>query len=181
MSRVGNLPIEIPPGITLEKNQGEIIVRGTKGVLSLSLPTSIDLSVEADKAYVKTKNKNVKNLHGLIRTLINNAIIGTTKGWEKTVELVGVGYRVAGGGNEITLTVGFSHPVKFTAPKDIVFNIKDNTKITISGIDKQLVGEVAARIRSVRPPEPYKGKGIRYAGEIVRKKAGKAVKTATTS
>lgn len=181
MSRIGNVPVSIVKGVTVEKHDGEVVVRGPKGELRLTIPPEITCTVEGENVKVAAVSDDtyVKGLHGLMRTLINNAIIGVTTGWEKTVELVGVGYRVSGGGQKITLNVGFSHPVDVTAQTHITFTIKDNTKITISGFDKKLVGETAAKLRSIRPPEPYKGKGIRYLGEVVRKKAGKAVKTTT--
>lgn len=181
MSRIGNQPIEIPAQVSFEKKADQLLVRGPKGLVMVVIPESIAVDTQNNPVKISvTKNDTyTKSLHGLLRSLINNAVIGVTKGWEKRVELVGVGYRATGGSSEVTLNVGFSHPVVVKAPKDITFAISDNTKITISGIDRKVVGEMAATLRAVKPPEPYKGKGIRYAGEIVRKKAGKAVKAAT--
>lgn len=178
MSRVGKMPITIPAGVTVEKRVGEVVVKGAKGMLALPIDWRFRVEVKDDQLTVTPSdyNREASHLHGLTRALLSNAVIGVVKGWEKTVELVGVGYRAQGGGREVTLTVGFSHPVKLTAPADTTFTISDNTKITVSGIDKKVVGELAAEIRAVKPPEPYKGKGIRYHDEVVRKKAGKAVK-----
>lgn len=183
MSRIGKMPITIPIGVTIEKKEGEVVVKGARGSLTLPIDRRFLVDMKDNQVMV-TAPKNsgeVKHLHGLIRSLIANAVIGVVKGWEKSVELIGVGYRAQGGGSEVTLTVGFSHPVKITASKDTLIAITDNTKITISGIDKKEVGETAAMIRAVKPPEPYKGKGIRYRGEVVRKKAGKAVKAVGTT
>lgn len=179
MSRIGKTPIQIPDGVTLESGPDIVTVKGPKGTLTVLLPSRLSLNVDGKVARVEVAHMDriTSSLHGLTRTLVANAIVGVTKGWEKTVELVGVGFRATGAGKQITLTVGFSHPVNVTAPDGISFTIADN-KITVSGIDKKDVGEVAANLRKIRPPEPYKGKGIRYLGEVVRKKAGKAVKAA---
>lgn len=178
MSRIGNSPITVPTGVTLTQKAGVVQVAGSKGTLQIVVPEGFSLEVKDDIAQVRMDDQNRANIHGLFRALVQNAVVGVTGGWEKTLELVGVGYRAAGGGAELTLQVGFSHPVKVSAPKDVTFKVIDNTKVVISGIDKKVVGEVAAGIRSIKPPEPYKGKGIRYLGEIVRKKAGKVVKAA---
>lgn len=180
MSRIGVVPITIPETVTINQKGDLVTVKGPKGIVTVSVPESIEVSIAGSVVQVKPKHADalVKNLHGLLRTLIQNAVSGTVTGWEKSVELVGVGYRASGGGRELNLTVGFSHPVKVTAPETITFTITDNTKITVRGVDKKLVGEIAAKLRAVRPPEPYKGKGIRYQGEVIRKKAGKAVKAA---
>lgn len=178
MSRIGKTLIIIPKEVTL-KQEGDVIeVKGPKGTLKVVMPAYLQLAITPTQVEVKIKEGNeLYNIHGLFRSILFNMIVGVTQGWQKTVELIGVGYRATGGGNEVTLQVGFTHPVKIAAPKDVSFQIVD-TRIIISGIDKIVVGETAARIRAVRPPEPYKGKGIRYLGEIVRKKAGKAVKAA---
>jgi len=179
MSRIGKQPVELPAGVTVTQEDATLTVRGAKGTVSVVVPQPVTVIINGNTVQfeVGSQEKDVRSLHGLVRSLVNNAVLGVSKGWEKQLELVGVGYRVAGGGNEITLTVGFSHPVKFTAPAGITFAIKDN-KIVVSGVDKKIVGEVAAQVRHIRPPEPYKGKGIRYANEVVRRKAGKAVKAA---
>ena len=179
MSRIGNMTIDLPPGVTLEIMAGKAVIKGAKGMLELPIDPAIKVTVAGSiLTVVNNRGDEAKNLHGLTRALLGNAVVGVTKGWDKTVELVGVGYRAQGGGSEVTLIVGYTHPVKITAPKDVTFTISDNTKIKIDGPDKKIVGEIAAQIRSVKPPEPYKGKGIRYLGEVVRKKAGKAVKAA---
>ncbi len=177
MSRIGKTPISLPKGVTVAQTNSQVNIVGPKGQLQVESPKNLQLEVGVDAITVQTKDEAVtKATHGLYRAILQNAITGVTQGWTKQLELVGVGYRVLGGGQELTLNVGFSHPVKFSAPAGITFQILDNTKFVVVGVDKQLVGEVAARIRSTKPPEPYKGKGIRYAGEVVRKKAGKAVK-----
>lgn len=182
--RIGNKPINIPAGITVEKTGNNISVSGPKGILKMEIDPTITWGVEKDektslgKIIVKRKRdeKKVRAMHGLVRNLIANMIVGVVDGWSKNLELVGVGFRVQGGGNQITLNVGFSHPVEIDAPEGITFEILDNTKIRVSGIDKQLVGQTAANIRKVRIPDVYKGKGIRYEGEYVRKKLGKTGK-----
>ena len=157
-----------------------MVVKGPKGSLTLVVPNHLAVKKEASQLVVSVTDSHPdhKSRHGLFRTLVNNAILGVTRGWERHLELVGVGYKAHGGGNEITLNVGFTHQVKVVAPANVSFQVTDNTKITVSGIDKKMVGEIAAKIRAIKPPEPYKGKGIRYTGEVVRKKAGKAVKAA---
>lgn len=179
MSRIGKTAILIPSGVTIQKQgEHEVVVKGPKGEISLTLPEEAMLKILEKEVYVETKGKQKGSLQGTIRALINNAVIGTTQGFTRTVELVGVGYRASGSEQELLLQIGFSHPVKVKAAQNIRFAVSDNTKITISGIDKKQVGETAANLRSLKPPEPYKGKGIRYQGEIVRKKVGKAVKAA---
>lgn len=177
MSRIGNIPVEIPKEITVEVRQDAVMVKGPKGELTVSIPAGI--SVTQDKTTLiaarKRNDSHVKALHGTVVALIQNAIEGVTKGWSKQLELHGVGYRAALQGVGVVLHVGFSHTVTIEPPQGIVFTVTDG-KITVSGIDKHMVGQVAATIRGVRPPEPYKGKGIRYVGEYVRKKAGKSAK-----
>lgn len=182
MSRIGNMPIEIPSGVTVEKKGSEVVVNGPKGNLSQHIDPLISVDVEGEKIVVKRKNdeKKVCALHGLTRSLIANMINGVTEGWSKNLELVGVGFRAQVNGNEITLNVGYSHPVKVVAPKGIIFEVIDNIKIKVSGIDKQLVGQISSNLKKVRIPDVYKGKGIRYEGEYIRKKAGKAAKAGAT-
>lgn len=178
MSRIGKIPVELPPQVTIV-TQGNIVeVQGPKGKLRIPFDTRFKVEVGDTQVMITPVSQATfpKNMYGLMRSLVYNAVTGVAKGWQKTVELVGVGYRATGGGNEVTLTVGFSHPVTITAPVDTTFAIIDGTKITVSGIDKKVVGDLAARLKATKPPEPYKGKGIRYSGEVVRKKAGKAVK-----
>ncbi|MBI2022311.1 50S ribosomal protein L6 [Candidatus Daviesbacteria bacterium] len=178
MSRVGSNPINIPNGVNVEVSGNELTVNGPKGKLQMDLLSQIKVEIEDGKVLVKRKGEDrfSKSAHGLTRSLINNMVLGVTEGWKKDLEMVGVGYRAQGGGDTLTLNVGFSHPVKVLAPVGITFAVSDNTKISVSGIDRNLVGQIAANIRSVKPPEVYKGKGIRYVGEYVRRKPGKAGK-----
>lgn len=178
MSKIGRLPIEIPEGVTVTVVDTMVTVNGSKGTLSFAIPTGITVIVADGKIIVgqhDATKEETKNLFGLTRANIANMVLGVSKGVEKKLELSGVGYRAQASGSELTLSVGFSHPVKMKAPPGITFTVADTT-ITVSGIDKALVGLLAAQIRAVRPPEPYKGKGIKYVGEYIRKKAGKAAK-----
>lgn len=178
MSRIGNAPILIPAGVTVEKAGNKIIVNGAKGQIELVVDSSISLEINKDYILLKRKSeeKKIKALHGLFRSLIANMIFGVSEGWTKNLELVGVGYRAQSSGDKLTLNVGFSHPVEVIAPQGINFQVNDNTKVIVSGSSKDLVGQVAASIRRIKPPEPYQGKGIRYEGEYIRRKAGKAGK-----
>lgn len=178
MSRVGNNPIIVPAGVTVIESGNQLTVNGPKGSLSLNLRPEVKVEQTAGKLVVKRKNEDrlAKSIHGLTRSLINNMVLGVTQGWTKELEMVGVGYRAQGGGEALTLSVGFSHPVTVKAPDGITFAVTDNTKISISGIDRGLVGQVAANLKKIKMPEVYKGKGIRYAGEYIRRKPGKAGK-----
>ena len=178
MSRIGRLPIEIPAGVTVSVTGQDVSVKGAKGELTLAVASPIEVSVEAGQVLVTRPDdeRESRSLHGLTRTLIYNNIIGVTEGYSKGLEVVGTGYRVAQKGGALEFALGFSHPVTFEAPAGVTLTVEGNNKITVSGIDKQAVGEIAANIRKIRPPEPYKGKGVRYAGEVVRRKAGKAGK-----
>ena len=177
MSRIGKLPIEIPSGVTITVGSDEITVKGAKG--ELTVPHLSDVTVTADDGVVKVVRKDdeqiARSQHGLQRTLINNAVEGVTKGFEKRLEVNGVGFRVASSNNELDMALGFSHPVKYKAPEGINIT-NDKMVIIVSGIDKQQVGQVAAEIRSLKKPEPYKGKGIKYADEQILRKAGKTGK-----
>lgn len=177
MSRIGKLPLDIPTGVTITVDLDVVSVKGPKG--ELTVPNLSDVTVVVKDAQLIVTRKDdefvAKSQHGLQRSLINNAIIGVTKGYEKQLEVNGVGFRVSGGGNEIDLLLGLSHPVKYTARDGIDLKV-DKMIITVSGIDKQTVGQTAAEIRSLKKPEPYKGKGIKYVDEILRRKAGKAGK-----
>lgn len=175
MSRIGKLPIEIPAGVDVEVDAGVVRVKGPKGELSQSVSRDLSFEREDSKLLVKrpTDRKDHRALHGLTRTLINNMVLGVTEGFEKRLEIQGVGYRAQLRGKSLELAVGFSHPVKVEAPDGIEFEVPVPTQVVVRGIDKQVVGEIAARIRKVRPPEPYKGKGVRYAGEHVSRKVGK--------
>ncbi len=178
MSRIGNALIEIPSGVSVEQTDRKVVVKGAKGELNITIDPMIMMEVADGQIIVKRKNevKRVKALHGLTRSLLFNMVKGVSEGWVKGLELVGVGYRAQSSGDKLNLTVGYSHPVEILAPEGITFEVKDNTKISVSGIDKILVGQMAANIRKVRPPEPYQGKGIRYQGEHIKRKAGKAGK-----
>lgn len=178
MSRIGKIPVAIPAGVDIKLEGSTLTVKGPKGELTHQIPEQITVTLE-EKEVVVTRNgedRLPRSLHGLTRTLIANMITGVTAGFEKKLEIVGTGYRVAAKGQGIELALGFSHPVVVEPPAGITLAVEGQTKITVSGIDKQQVGEVAANIRKIRKPEPYKGKGIRYAGEHVRRKVGKAGK-----
>lgn len=178
MSRIGNNPVAIPANVEILIEKELLTVKGPKGQLDLTLLPQVKVETEDNKVVVKRKrnDKFSRSAHGLTRSLINNMVQGVTEGWTKNLELVGVGYRAQGGGENLTLNVGYSHPVAVKAPAGVTFAVVDNTKIAVSGIDRALVGQVAANIRAVRSPEVYKGKGIRYTGEYIRRKAGKAGK-----
>lgn len=180
MSKIGKKPILIPSGVTVDVNAGKVLVKGPKGELQRSLPRKIEVNVDGTSVVVSRKDdtKPSLSLHGTLRSLIANMIKGVSEGFEKSLELVGTGFRAEVSGSFLTLTVGFSHPVKIGAPEGITFKV-EKTIITVSGIDKEVVGQVAANIRAVRPPEPYKGKGIKYVEEIIRRKPGKAAAKAT--
>jgi large subunit ribosomal protein L6 len=180
MSRIGKQPVEIPSGVTVDVAGDTVNVKGPGGALSQRVDPDKKVTVADGEVRVErpSDEREHRALHGLTRSLIANMVEGVTKGYEKRLEIQGVGYRAALKGKDIELQVGFSHPVNFPAPQGIEFEVPAPNRITVKGIDKQLVGETAARIRRIRKPEPYKGKGIRYEGEYVRKKAGKAAKTA---
>jgi large subunit ribosomal protein L6 len=178
MSRIGLRPIPIPSGVDVQVDPGKVTVKGPKGELFQPVSPTLNIARENGDLLVTRPNDERKNrqLHGLTRTLISNMVIGVTDGYTKNLEIQGVGYRAALDGKVLVLNVGYSHPVRVDPPEGITFAVETPTRIAVSGIDKQLVGEVAAKVRKTRPPEPYKGKGIRYAGEFVRRKAGKAGK-----
>ncbi|MBA3489825.1 MAG: 50S ribosomal protein L6 [Longispora sp.] len=179
MSRIGRKPIEVPSGVDLAVDGQTVSVKGPKGQLSHVIAEPIKAERGEDgQLYVSRPNdeRKAKELHGLSRTLIANMISGVTTGYKKTLEIQGTGYRVTAKGSDLEFALGFSHPVVVAAPKGITFSVEKPTVFSVEGIDKQQVGEVAANIRKIRPPEPYKGKGVRYQGEIVRRKAGKAGK-----
>jgi large subunit ribosomal protein L6 len=178
MSRIGRLPIDIPSGVTVTADNGVIAVKGPKGELSLTVASPIEVAIADNQVVVTRPNDErlSRSLHGLTRTLISNQIIGVTEGYTKGLEVVGTGYRVAAKGTSLEFALGYSHSITVDPPAGISFTVEGQNKILVSGIDKQAVGEVAANIRKLRKPEPYKGKGIRYEGEVVRRKAGKAGK-----
>lgn len=177
MSRIGKLPITVPSGVEVAINGSDVSVKGPKGELGMSIDGPIEAKLEENIITVMRpdEERESRSLHGLTRTLINNMIVGVTEGYSKKLELHGTGYRVAAKGNDLELQLGFSHSIDVAAPEGIEFAIEGN-KVTVSGIDKQLVGETAANIRKLRITEPYKAKGIRYEGETIRRKAGKAGK-----
>lgn len=179
MSRIGNMPVTIPANVEIDiADDNTVTVKGPKGSLSQRFSARMRIEREDGTILVQRPDNERENrsLHGLTRTLLNNMVIGVTDGYRKDLEIQGVGYRAALEGNVLVLSVGFSHTVRMTPPEGITYALDGVTRLSVSGIDKQVVGEEAARIRRVRPPEPYKGKGIRYAGERVRRKAGKAGK-----
>jgi len=179
MSRIGKMPIPIPSGVEVQIDGTEVTVKGPKGTLSHTLPGGITAQRAEDGSLSVNRpddERDSKALHGLSRTLVANMVTGVTQGYEKKLEIVGVGYRVQAKGSDLEFALGYSHPITIAAPDGISFAVESPTKFAIQGIDKQQVGETAANIRKLRKPEPYKGKGIRYAGEHVRRKAGKAGK-----
>ena len=176
MSRVGRMPIEIPTGVTVTQNEHTLTVKGAKGELTRTFHPDINIAVEENVITVTrpSDGKEHRSLHGLTRALVANMVTGVHEGFTKTLEINGVGYRAAKQGNKLALTLGFSHPVEMEAPAGITIEVPAPNKIVVTGADKEVVGAVAADIRKWRKPEPYKGKGIRYEGEVVRRKAGKA-------
>ncbi|HVX70022.1 MAG TPA: 50S ribosomal protein L6 [Mycobacteriales bacterium] len=178
MSRIGRLPIPVPSGVEVTINGRTITVKGPKGELTHTVvePISVEQSEGTLLVQRPDDERDSKARHGLTRTLVNNMVVGVTEGYSKTLEIVGTGYRVQAKGKDLEFALGFSHPVPVPAPDGITFAVESPTRFSVSGIDKQQVGEVAANIRKIRKPEPYKGKGVRYAGEVVRRKAGKAGK-----
>jgi large subunit ribosomal protein L6 len=178
MSRIGRLPIDVPSGVDVRIDGSAVTVKGPKGELSLTVASPIEVKLEDGQVLVTRPDdeRESRSLHGLTRTLIHNQIIGVTEGYTKGLEIVGTGYRVAQKGNSLEFALGYSHSITVDPPAGITFSVEGNTKLAVHGIDKQQVGEVAANIRKLRKPEPYKGKGVRYAGEVVRRKAGKAGK-----
>lgn len=177
MSRIGKLPIDVPAGVTITVGEIEITVEGPKGKLTVPHLSDVTVTLEGTQAIVTRKDDEriAKAQHGLQRALLFNAVEGVAKGFEKKLEVNGVGYRVSGGGQSIDLALGFSHPVKYTAPEGIQLTV-EKMEITVAGISKQLVGQAAAEIRALKKPEPYKGKGIKYADEVILRKVGKAGK-----
>ncbi len=178
MSRIGKAPIQLPSGVEIKVEGNVVSVKGPKGQLSREISKDMQITIENGALRVTrpTDEREHKALHGLTRSLINNMVEGVTKGYTRALELVGTGYRAAKSGQKLTLSVGFSHPVEFEPPKGIEFTVPAQNQVVVSGIDKEVVGQVAANIRAVRPPEPYLGKGIKYAGEKIRRKEGKTGK-----
>ena len=178
MSRIGRMPIAVPAGVTVEvAENNHVTVKGPKGTLERTLPAEMDIKLEGSEVIVTRPNdlKKMKSLHGLTRTLINNMVVGVTEGYTKELEVNGVGYRASKSGNKLTLNLGYSHPVEMIDPEGLESTV-DGNKIIVKGIDKEKVGQYAAEIRDKRRPEPYKGKGIKYADEVIRRKVGKTGK-----
>jgi large subunit ribosomal protein L6 len=178
MSRIGKLPVAVPSGVDVTLNDSTVHVKGPKGELAQHILPVVTVTIENGQVVVarKSDDKPGRSAHGLTRTLVANMIDGVTKGFRKSLELQGVGFRVNKAGETLNFSLGFSHPVTFAPPEGIAFTVEGTNRVHVDGIDKQRVGQVAAEIRNLRPPEPYKGKGIRYAGEVVKKKLGKAGK-----
>jgi large subunit ribosomal protein L6 len=178
MSRIGRQLITIPENVTVTIDKSIVTVTGPKGTLNLNLPARIEVSIEDKILTVKrlTEDKKTRSNHGAIRALINNMIIGVVTPWQKDLEVRGTGYKASVSGDKLTVIAGYIHPVYITAPKDVAFIVTDETKINVTGLDKTIVGQVASNIRKIRPPEPYKGKGIRYLNEFIKLKAGKTAK-----
>ena len=175
MSRIGNKVIAVPSGVELKLADSTLSVKGPKGELTEALPPEIEVTIENDqiKFSRNEENADIRALHGLARSLVSNMVTGVTTGWAKELEIQGVGYRAEAKGKVLNLLLGFSHPVNMDVPEGLSVSVENNTKVKIEGIDKQQVGQFAANVRSLRPPEPYKGKGVRYSDEYVRRKVGK--------
>jgi len=179
MSRIGRLPISVPSGVSVDIDGSTVTVKGPKGTLSHEVVSPISVNKAEDGTLEVTRpddERMSRSLHGLTRTLVNNMVVGVTDGYTKALEISGTGYRVAAKGSGLEFSLGYSHPVIVEAPEGITFAVESPTKFSVAGIDKQQVGEVAAKLRKLRKPDPYKGKGVRYAGEVIRRKAGKAGK-----
>jgi large subunit ribosomal protein L6 len=178
MSRIGKLAITIPSGVTVDLEGNHVAVKGPKGMLERDLAPELKIIKDDGTLRVVRPNdeKKARELHGLTRTLLNNMVIGVTEGFRKPLEITGVGYRAQLVGKKLQLNLGYSHPIEIDPPEGISFDVESPVKLAVVGIDKELVGHIAARIRATRKPEPYKGKGVRYSGEVIRRKAGKAGK-----
>ena len=178
MSRIGNKVVVLPAGVEIKQDGNNITVKGPKGELTREFSSDIKMNIEGNEVTFTRPNdsKEMKTIHGTTRANFNNMVVGVSEGFQKALELIGVGYRAQVQGNKLTLNVCYSHPVEMTAPEGVTFEVPANTQVIVKGINKEVVGELAANIRGVRPPEPYKGKGIRYVGEFVRRKEGKTGK-----
>ena len=178
MSRIGNKVVVLPAGVEIKQDGNNITVKGPKGELTREFSSDIKMNIEGNEVTFTRPNdsKEMNTIHGTTRANFNNMVVGVSEGFQKALELIGVGYRAQVQGNKLTLNVGYSHPVEMTAPEGVTFEVPANTQVIVKGINKEVVGELAANIRGVRPPEPYKGKGIRYVGEFVRRKEGKTGK-----
>ncbi len=179
MSRIGKKPIPLPKGVKVTVHDGEVLVEGPKGKLSTKLPPGTSIETQDGTLLVKRDDDTYSNMHGLARSLLNNAVNGVTKGFEKELSIVGVGYRAESKGRMVVFTLGYSHPIEFPLPEGINVLVDKQTRLVVSGIDRQKVGQVAANMRALRPPDPYKQKGVRYTGERLKKKVGKTGAGAT--
>ncbi|MGD0697714.1 MAG: 50S ribosomal protein L6 [Terriglobia bacterium] len=178
MSRIGTKPIEIPSGVTVQPEGLALVVKGPKGSLRVALPSGIGVEKHDGRLVTSRQNDEQSALHGLVRSLVANAVHGVTKGFEKHLDIVGIGYRAEAKGKTVVFTLGYSHPIEFPVPEGISISVDKQTHVIVSGTDKQQVGQVAAEIRGLRPPDPYKNKGVRYTGERLKKKVGKAAAAA---
>jgi large subunit ribosomal protein L6 len=178
MSRIGRKLIDVPPGVTVQPEGSAVVVKGPKGVLRVPLPPGIHLEKQDGHLLTRRENDQQSALHGLARSLLANAVRGVTQGFEKHLDIVGIGYRAEAKGKSITFTLGYSHPIEFLVPEGLSITVEKQTHLVVSGADKQQVGQTAAKIRGLRPPDPYKNKGIRYTGERLKKKVGKAAAAA---
>nr|WP_216364194.1 50S ribosomal protein L6 [Enterococcus cecorum] len=178
VSRIGNKVVVLPQGVEVKQNGNEVTVKGPKGELTRTFSEDIKMNIEGNEVTFTRPNdsKEMKTIHGTTRAIFHNMVVGVSEGFQKALELIGVGYRAQLQGSKLVLNVGYSHPVEITAPAGVTFEVPSNTQVVVKGISKEAVGEIAANIRGVRPPEPYKGKGIRYVGEYVRRKEGKTGK-----
>lgn len=174
MSRIGKSPIAVPQGVEVKIDGTNVTVKGPKGTLTKEFQKVVNITMEENKILVSVSDAKYGNIHGLTRTLINNMVVGVSKGFEKTLEINGVGYRASKQGKKLVLNVGYSHPVEFSDSEDVTIEVPNPNTIVVKGIDKQMVGQMAAEIREIKLPEPYKGKGIKYAGEKIARKEGKA-------
>lgn len=179
MSRIGKLPIPLPKGVSVTLDEGRIAVKGPKGQLGRPVVDGVQVVVEGDEILVRrdSDSRHHRAAHGLMRALVNNMVVGVTQGFDRKLEIQGVGYKAEMAGKDLVLHLGYSHPITFSPPEGISISVERNTKLTVAGIDKETVGQVAAVIRGYRPPDSYKGKGVRYDGEVVRLKAGKSAKS----
>ncbi len=175
MSRIGKKPIPIPSGVEISKKDNEVTISGPLGSLTQALPPGVSVDVEEGEIKIKIdgESRKARAFHGLARSLVANMVLGVSEGVSKVLDIIGIGYRADMDGNVLVLNVGYSHPIRYELPENVSAEVDKNNQVTIKGIDKQVIGQVAAEVRSLRSPEPYKGKGIRYAGEILRRKAGK--------
>lgn len=178
MSRIGNKPVVVPSGVTVQLEKGSVNVKGAKGNLRVPVPMRIRLEQKNGHLLVSRESDEAAALHGLTRSLLANAVLGVTKGFEKHLDIVGIGYRAEVKGKSLVLTLGYSHPIDFAIPEGIQITVEKQTHLIVKGVDQQVVGEVSAKIRGLRPPDPYKNKGVRYTGERLKKKVGKAAASA---